>query len=424
VVADAVKSIPVILQITPKPLTPAAYFNDIYVGDPGPVFDRAYYDGEVDKNGFDLAGIIGSDEENFNWKNVALYTPYKQGSPAGTYGIYARSGYYDVNGNLVGDINTDLNTKEYYDSLSTLAVDTEIRSDYVDGGNYVIDGSESRTVDGERYVRIGSFKVIPTQGTGVPPYSTPTPTPTPEPEPEPEPERPDIFTADHIKYIYGYPDGLVKPERNLTRAEAAAVFFRLLSDGYRAGVISRENAFSDVNPGDWFNTEVSTLVKAGILDGYPDGSFRPNGIITRAELASIAARFAAIMRESGEIDFDFSDVSGHWAEADVYGAAKIGWIEGYPDGSFKPDGFITRAEFVTLVNRMLRRAPETADDLLPDTMKTWPDNTPDKWYYLDMQEATNAHEYERKDKRVPNRDYSYEKWTRIVETPDEPPDEP
>jgi hypothetical protein len=391
----------VILQITPKSIESAAYFRTIAVGDPGPAFDRAYYNGTTteengEKSGFVLDGLIEDDLRFFDKKKVALYTPYKQGDPAGTYDIYARSGYYDVYGNLVG----------------------EIADGYVDGGNYVIDGSKFIMVGDEKYVWAGSFRVIAEGGT--PSLSPSSPVIPPPAEEETE----GLFTDDHIKYIYGYPDGLIKPERALTRAEASAVFFRLLSEGYRAGVIKHTNSFADVESGSWYNTEVSTLVGIGILEGYPDGSFRPNERITRAELASISVRFAEIMGETGEVEADFTDIAGHWAEDAIVRAAEIGWVAGYPDRSFRPGEPIIRAEFVTIVNRMLARAPETADDLLPGAMKQWPDNTPDKWYYLDMQEATNAHAYERKDTQVPGRKYNYEKWTRILEAPDAAPNEP
>jgi hypothetical protein len=346
-----------------------------------------------------------------------LYTPYTPGDPVGSYGIYARSGYYSSTGEWLGEV-------------------ADTPAGYVDGGNYVIDGDDPLTldVDGVKYVKIGSFKVtasttpdspVKPEEPAEPGYPPPDRQPPLTASSEPEPDgNSGVFVNEHIKYLYGYPDGLVKPEKNLSRAEASAVFFRLLSDSYRSGVIKHTNAFPDVAPEDWFNTEVSTLSGIGIVLGGVDGLFRPNSQITRAEVSAMAVRFADIMGETGSGSAEFSDVSGHWAERDIYRAAEIGWIVGYPDGSFGPDDPITRAEFVTLVNRMLRRAPETIDDLLSETMKIWPDNTPDKWYYLDIQEATNAHEYVRKDKRVPNRDFNYERWTAIIEAPDTPPDEP
>ncbi|MDR1616451.1 MAG: InlB B-repeat-containing protein [Syntrophomonadaceae bacterium] len=413
---------PVNFTIKPRALAPGASFHNIYTDDPGPVFDNAYYN--VDGGGFSLYRVVDKDEAGFDRKGVVLYTPYKQGDPAGAYGIYARTGYYDVNGGFLGEIERD--------------DDGSVIEKYLDGGNYKIDGADSEqvrytyhsdrdfliTVNEAEYVKIGVFNVLKKGGGGggtsttKPPEYSLTPVP-----PAPEPGQA-VFAAEHMKYIYGYPDGLVKPERGLTRAEASAVFFRLLSETYRSGVITRANAFPDVLADDWFNTEVSTLSEIGIVTGYPDGTFRPDAQITRAELASVAVRFAAIMRETGSIKVEFTDILGHWAEASIGEAARIGWVEGYPDNSFKPENFITRAEFVSIVNRMLQRAPESYDDLLPDTMKIWPDNTPDKWYYLDVQEASNGHEYSRKDKKVPNRDYNYEKWTLIItDTKDVPENE-
>jgi uncharacterized repeat protein (TIGR02543 family) len=389
------------LRITPKQLDPKAEFPDIYVGDAGPVFDAAYYDGIADGQGFEVDFLIGDDDSSkdsltFDRSGVDLYTPYKQGGKAGTYGIYARTGYYNVNGKWLG----------------------EITDGYVDYGNYAIDGADTITVDGAIYVRVGEFNVKDNPG----PSSPSSPSSSPDEEDSDVLPARTVFSPEHIKYLYGYPDGLIKPERDLTRAETAAVFFRLLSDEYRAEEV-RENSFADVDYDDWFCAEVSTLVKLGILSGYPDGEFRPNSSITRAELAQIAVRFAAIMGESGEVEFDFSDVAGHWAQFAIEEAAEIGWLTGYPDGTFRPDAPITRAEFAAAVNRMLQRAPETEGDLLPDTMKAWPDNTPDKWYYLDMQEASNTHEYTRKDKQVPNRKYNYETWTLIIDYPLTPPSE-
>ncbi|MDR2421124.1 MAG: InlB B-repeat-containing protein [Oscillospiraceae bacterium] len=400
------------LTITPRKLAPLAYFPDINVGEPGPVFDGAYYGGKTENNGFVLgtsggAGeIVESDKEGFDKKGIMLYTPYKAGDPAGVYGIYARAGYYDSCGSLAG----------------------EPADGYVDGGNYAIDGTDviylnaAGTADvnpgtdgAQKYVKIGSFRV------GAVPYFPIENTPRKD---EPEDKPPEVFTEEHIKYVYGYPDGLVKPENKLLRSEASAVFFRLLAEDYREGVLTHTNSFPDVAPGDWFNTGVSTLAEIGIVGGLPDGTFGPDRQITRAELAAMAVRFAAVMGETGGAEATFSDVAGHWAEREIYAAAAIGWVEGYPDGTFGPDNPITRAEFVTLVNRMLRRAPETPEDLLPEVMKIWPDNTPDKWYYIDIQEATNAHEYTRRDKRVPGRDFNYEKWTAVIDAPPAPPNEP
>ncbi|MBQ7492672.1 MAG: S-layer homology domain-containing protein [Clostridia bacterium] len=200
---------------------------------------------------------------------------------------------------------------------------------------------------------------------------------------------------DHDAYIIGYPDGMVHPEANITRAEVATIFFRLLTNEIRDKNLTEINAFSDVKDGMWFNAAVSTMAKLDIVTGYPDGTFRPNDTITRAEFAAIAARFD---RETSAGETAFSDILGHWARTEIEKAAYNGWITGYPDGTFRPDRKITRAESMALVNRVLARDPERPEDLLPDMIR-WPDNmNTGAWYYLDVQEATNSHDYERETK--------------------------
>ena len=209
---------------------------------------------------------------------------------------------------------------------------------------------------------------------------------------------------DHYAYIIGYDDGNVKPQNNITRAEVATIFFRLLTDDARAYYWSTDSGFSDVNPGDWYNNAVATMVNAGILNGYSDGTFRPNANITRGEFATIAARFLSNPYSTKD---RFYDTEGHWAEVYINRAAEAGWIDGYPDGTFRPDQAITRAEAVTLVNAVLGRAPHE-DHLLPD-MITWPDNPKSAWYYEAIQEATNSHDYDWASSRA------YEIWTELLE---------
>ncbi|MBS1348073.1 MAG: VWA domain-containing protein, partial [Firmicutes bacterium] len=212
---------------------------------------------------------------------------------------------------------------------------------------------------------------------------------------------------DHFAYVIGYPDGLVHPEATITRAEVATIFFRLLDDEVRSDNITKINYFSDVAADDWFNTAVSTLSKLQILTGYPDGSFGPNDPITRAEFAAIAARFDTHTANSTA---GFSDIQGHWALAEINKAAENGWVNGYPDNTFRPDNNITRAEAMAMINRVLNRDPATPNDLLDDMIK-WPDNMDtNQWYYLDIQEATNSHYYERKSSCT-------EYWTQIIEAP-------
>ena len=216
-----------------------------------------------------------------------------------------------------------------------------------------------------------------------------------------------LNTEDHYAYIVGYNDGTVKPNNNITRAEVATIFFRLLTDDARAYYWSTDSGFSDVKPGDWYNNAVSTMVNAGILNGYSDGTFQPNANITRAEFATIAARF---LSNSYSLNDRFYDTEGHWAEPYINRAAEVGWINGYNDGSFKPDQAITRAEAVTLVNAVLGREPH--EDHLLSRMVTWPDNPKSAWYYEDIQEATNSHDY------VWATGNAYEIWTELLENRD------
>ena len=239
------------------------------------------------------------------------------------------------------------------------------------------------------------------------------PTPTPAVIIDNGPPAGPIFISDHVAYIIGYEDGTVRPERNVTRAEVATVFYRLLTEAMRKSNWSVDNSFPDVEQGIWYNIAVSVNSMMGVIRGYPDGSFRPDNSITRAELAAIAARFARAMAMRGDNEVSFNDISGHWAEADIRHAAIIGWVRGYPDGSFRPDQPITRAEFITLVNNVLGRIPESEEDLLSGDMAVWSDNADaDAWYYIAIQEATNSHLYSYKDgKTVPGMQFEYESWT-------------
>ena len=208
----------------------------------------------------------------------------------------------------------------------------------------------------------------------------------------PPDERPTLNTDDHYAYVMGYPDGTVRPMGNITRAEVATIFFRLLTDDSRGQFWATTNAYSDVKSGDWFNNAVSTLSNAGIISGYPDGTFRPNAPITRAEMAKVVALFAKLDKSEDL----FNDIAGHWAEAYIRLAAGNGWIAGYPDGSFKPQQNITRAETMTMINRVLDRVPSVESHLLPyNVMLTFPDCQSGQWYYIAVQEATNSHTYER-----------------------------
>lgn len=208
---------------------------------------------------------------------------------------------------------------------------------------------------------------------------------------------------DHFNYIIGTPEGLSLPTANVTRAEVATIFFRLMTDDARAKFDSLDNNFSDVAKGKWYNRAISTLANAGIIKGDPAGTYRPGDPITRAEMAAIIARFGDF-KEGGKT---FNDISGHWAQKYIELAASNGWINGNPDGTFKPNNNITRAETVAMINRVLNRQTESNDDLLPvSQMTNWSDNMDTaKWYYRDMQEATNNHKAERVGNSI------YEKWT-------------
>ena len=206
---------------------------------------------------------------------------------------------------------------------------------------------------------------------------------------------------DHFAYIIGRDDGLVHPEATITRAEVATIFFRLLTDEARAEYLTETSPFHDVAPDAWYATAVATMEVMGIVEGRAPAVFDPDAPITRGEFAAIAARFDSAPYDGAD---RFTDIGGHWAAEYINQAAVKGWVEGQPDGSFAPDRSISRAEAMTLVNRVLGRLPETADDLL-DGMITWPDNPPDAWYYLAVQEATNSHDYGRKADTV------HETWT-------------
>ena len=215
---------------------------------------------------------------------------------------------------------------------------------------------------------------------------------------------------DHFAYIVGYPDGNVKPGSSITRAEVATIFFRLLTEDVRTANSTQANSLSDVSRGQWFNHAISTLSSMGIVKGNPDGTFDSDAPITRAEFAAIAARFDD---KNTNTTSNFSDIASHWAKDEIGVAANKGWINGYPDSTFRPDQYITRAEAMTLVNRVLNRLPEKSEDLLDDMIK-WPDNADASvWYYLAVQEATNSHDYSDKS----NAD-KYEKWTKIRDARD------
>ncbi|WP_213510417.1 MucBP domain-containing protein [Paenibacillus macerans] len=231
--------------------------------------------------------------------------------------------------------------------------------------------------------------------------SNPNPSPsTPEVDPLPPlpplpAVPPKLETENHYDYINGYPDGTVKPLNNITREEVAAIFYRLLDDESRSAYLKTGNSFSDVGNTRWSNKHISTMENAGIITGYPDGIFKPGQYITRAEFAAIASRFDKLDERQNDT---FTDITGHWAEKYIASAANKGWIKGYTDGTFKPDQYITRAEAAKFINSVLNRKVDK-DGIHKDT-KQWPDNISSMWYYYDILEATNHHEYSRSESGV------------------------
>ena len=218
---------------------------------------------------------------------------------------------------------------------------------------------------------------------------------------------PALFTDDHYAYIVGGPDGTVRPNDSMTRAGVATIFFRLLKDSVRDANLLTGNTYTDVPDGHWANTAISTMTGLDIVRGYDAAAFGPGDPITRAQFAAICARFDTGKSNGSRT---FSDIKGHWAKAYIERAAELGWISGFQDGTFRPDAYITRAQAVTMINRMLNRLPEDPGDLLPG-MNVWPDCRPGDWFYLAIQEATNSHDYRHKAG-------SYETWTGLNADPD------
>ena len=231
-------------------------------------------------------------------------------------------------------------------------------------------------------------------GGGTPPAPSIPPTPEP-PRPTQPPVNPNLIVPVspwHAAYLVGYEDGEIRPQRPVSRAEVATIFFRLIEDEYRVSVWRQTNPFPDVNINDWFNNGVSTMANARLMQGDDWLNFRPNDFITRAEFAAVVARFTEMVNDGTPM---FEDAAGHWAENYINIVAQMGWIQGYEDGEFRPDALITRAETATIVNRMLNRVLGSPEDLLPNMVR-WPDNSdPTEWYYLAMQQATNSADYER-----------------------------
>ena len=218
---------------------------------------------------------------------------------------------------------------------------------------------------------------------------------------------PDLLNdSDHFAYVIGYMDGNVRPYGLISRAETTTIFFRLLKDSVRDVNLLTSNTYTDVADDYWANTAISTMTGLGIVQGRSTTTFDPKAPITRAQFAAICARFDT-GKSSGEQTF--SDIQGHWAEKYIERAAELGWIKGFEDGTFRPDTYITRAQAMTMINRVLNRIPEDESDLLPG-MNVWPDCNPGDWFYLAVQEATNSHDFEHKAG-------NYETWTKLMKNP-------
>ena len=328
--------------------------------------------------------------------NITLYAIWGDKTPGTTL-------TYHANGGSGADVTVKCRNNE---TVTVKAKDTFSRSGYTfKNWNTQADGKGTSFAPGAQVIvdNIGSNDLYAiwdknsSGGHGGGPITIPDDVPT------------GLNGKDHYAYVVGYPDGLVYPQKNITRAEVATIFFRLLEDETREANMTKSNSYNDMKDGAWYTCAVSTLSKMGIIKGYEDGSFKPDASISRAEFAAIAARFDP---DGDKTPATFSDVSSHWAKDEISIAANHGWIKGYEDGSFKPDQKITRAETMTLVNRVLKRLPETKDDLHKD-MKTWPDNQKESaWFYLAVQEATNSHYQNLK------KDGTHEKWESMRETRD------
>ena len=338
------------------------------------------------KEGYTFSGwkIGNADAKNFKMPadNVVI---------EGTYAINRYTVTYKVDGKEVGtdvyDFNSDVvirdvPTKEGYTFSGWKIGNADAKNFKMPADNVVIEGTFAKNSSGGHHHRRPTVTIPDEVPTG-------------------------LNGNDHYAYIVGYPDKTVRPQNGITRAEVATIFFRLLTDETRDANSTKSNSYSDVAAGAWYNHAVSTLSAMGIVKGS-NGKFNPNAPITRAEFAAIAARFDD---KANTTTADFSDIASHWAKNEISAASNNGWINGYPDGTFRPDNKITRAEAMTLVNRVLKRLPETAEDLHDDMIK-WSDNSDaSQWFYLAVQEATNSHYYQTKENQ-------FEKWSELRDTRD------
>ena len=339
------------------------------------------------KEGYTFSGwkIGTADAKNFKM-------PAHDVTIKGTFAINQYNVTYKVDGKEVGtdvyDFNSDVvirdvPTKEGYTFSGWKIGNADAKNFKMPADNVVIEGTFAKNSSGGHHHRRPTVTIPDKVPTG-------------------------LNGDDHYAYIVGYPDKTVRPQNGITRAEVATIFFRLLTDETRDANSTKSNSYSDVAAGAWYNHAVSTLSAMGIVKGDSDGKFNPNAPITRAEFAAIAARFDD---KANTTTADFSDIASHWAKNEISAASNNGWINGYPDGTFRPDNKITRAEAMTLVNRVLKRLPETEEDLHDDMIK-WSDNSDaSQWFYLAVQEATNSHYYQTKENQ-------FEKWSELRDTRD------
>ena len=348
-------------------------YSELSVGISTPPFD-----GTPSRDGYEFSGWLPevADTVTGNATYTAVWTKDSGGGGGGTTTRYTL--HYESNG------GTEYDSERYTRNTEVRLEKVPVREGYTFTGWY----ADKDLTEKISTIKMTSNKTVYAgwEATGVPDW---------------------LNGADHFAYIIGDDEGYVRPLANVTRAETAAIFFRLLKEDVREEYLTDRSGFADVEQGAWYNKAVSTMAALGVVKGYTEDTFAPHEAITRAEFAAICARF-----DTGTSDGEssFTDISGHWAESEIRRAAQLGWIQGDPDGRFRPNAPITRAEAMTIINRVLNRLPEEKEDLL-EGMKEWPDALPGAWYYLAVQEATNSHAYERKGE-------VYERWSALNVNPD------
>ena len=348
-------------------------YSELSVGISTPPFD-----GTPSRDGYEFSGWLPevADTVTGNATYTAVWTKDSGGGGGGTTTRYTL--HYESNG------GTEYDSERYTRNTEVRLEKVPVREGYTFTGWY----ADKDLTEKISTIKMTSNKTVYAgwEATGVPDW---------------------LNGADHFAYIIGDDEGYVRPLANVTRAETAAIFFRLLKEDVREEYLTDRSGFADVEQGAWYNKAVSTMAALGVVKGYTEDTFAPHEAITRAEFAEICARF-----DTGTSDGEssFTDISGHWAESEIRRAAQLGWIQGDPDGRFRPNAPITRAEAMTIINRVLNRLPEEKEDLLAG-MKEWPDALPGAWYYLAVQEATNSHAYEGKGE-------VYERWTALNVNPD------